>query len=94
MVDLGESHDIDGERARLAEERLQLEAARRRQSQRVRELKQEVRQIRRMIGELSEATADYAQLRVQETARRAIDRYPVGSLAIGALVGYLLASRR
>lgn len=58
------------------------------------EIKEELRQLSRTITQLAENGSKFAQDRIQTAAQTAVDRYPVGSLALAALVGYWFGSRR
>jgi hypothetical protein len=58
------------------------------------EIKDEVRQLRHTIAQLAETTTKYTQKSIQNAARTAVDRYPVGSIVLAALVGYWFAGRR
>jgi len=58
------------------------------------EIKEELRQLSRTITQLAENSSKFAQDRIQTAAQTAVDRYPVGSLALAALVGYWFGARR
>lgn len=58
------------------------------------EIKDELRQIRHTISHLAGTTTRYTRQQVQDAAQTAVDRYPVGSIVLAALVGYWLAGRR
>lgn len=58
------------------------------------EIKDEVRQLRHTIAELAATSKDYARQSVQNAAQTAVDRYPVGSIVLAALIGYWFAGRR
>jgi hypothetical protein len=58
------------------------------------EIKEEVRQLRHTIAQLAETTTKYTQKSIQNAAQTAVDRYPVGSIVLAALVGYWFAGRR
>lgn len=58
------------------------------------EIREELRQLSRTIAQLAENSTKFAQDRIQTAAQTAVDRYPVGSLALAALAGYWFASRR
>jgi 3-oxoacyl-ACP reductase-like protein len=58
------------------------------------EIKEEVRQLRHTIAQLAETTTKYTQKSIQNAAQTAVDRYPVGSVVLAALIGYWFAGRR
>jgi hypothetical protein len=58
------------------------------------EIREELRRLSRTIAQLAENSTKFAQDRIQTAAQAAVDRYPVGSLVVAALVGYWFAGRR
>lgn len=58
------------------------------------EIKEELRRLSRTIAQLAENSTKFAQDRIQTAAQTAVDRYPVGTIVLAALVGYWFAGRR
>ena len=57
-------------------------------------IKDELRQLSHTIAQLAESATKYTQARVEGAAQTAVDRYPVGSIVLAALVGFWFAGRR
>ena len=64
------------------------------QSAQLSEIKEELRQLSQTIRQLAENSSRFAQDRIHTAAQTAVDRYPVGTLAMAALFGYWCAGRR
>jgi len=63
------------------------------QAAQIAEIREELKQVSHTIAQLAQTTARYTQNSVENAAQTAVDRYPVGSIVLSALIGYWLASR-
>ncbi len=57
-------------------------------------IKDELKQLSHTIAQLAESATKYAQARMETAAQTAVDRYPVGSIVLAALIGFWFAGRR
>jgi hypothetical protein len=85
---------IIGDSASIADESYGGDTKAAEQAAQLAEIKEEVRHLRHTIAQLAETTTRYTQQSIQNAAQTAVDRYPVGSIVLAALIGYWFAGRR